>query len=196
MTVEDEIDRILGFSTLGLSSLELLLFPAVEISESTETSIGFVGQAADFISGVSLVSLTGSLLLLYHRKVDINPIFKWVLIPILVVGLAFILGVIAFQGIGKANLKKGFEIGKKFVKPVIFTLGGIAIIPMMGIFPQQLVNASWIGKIIQYIPAFFSIPPLNKNQFYAIVILVKAGGMITSIGGQVIELAQPKKLER
>ena len=66
----------------------------------------------------------------------------------------------------------------------------------MAIFPEKLFNVKYIGKVIYYIPAGLGVPPINKQPYYAIVILVRAGGLITSLAGEVIELARGSESDK
>jgi hypothetical protein len=73
--------------------------------------------------------------------------------------------------------------------PISYSVVGVGMIPLMIIFPDKLFNVTNIGRLIYYIPAGLGIPPVNKQPFYPIVILVRAGGLITSLAGQIIEIS-------
>ncbi|UZD23461.1 hypothetical protein PBT90_08680 [Algoriphagus halophytocola] len=189
MSVEDEIDRILDFTSVGLTSLEVLLFPIEEVAEATEADLGVLKTASKVLAGVGVLSILGSVGMLYHRNAKIPLIIKWLLVPLIIVHVAVILSLFGLLGFGQGGLKKGLEFGLKYVKPIAYSLMGVAIIPLMAIFPEKLFNVKYIGKVIYYIPAGLGIPPINKQPYYAIVILVRAGGLITSLAGEIIELA-------
>ena len=184
MSVEDEIERILDFTSVGLTSLEVLLFPIEEVANSTETDLGFIGTASKVLAGVGVISIAASVGMLYHRHVKISPIIKWFLVPLIILHVAVILSLL------------GLEFGLKYVKPISYSLVGVALIPLMAIFPEKLFNVKYIGKVIYYIPAGLGVPPINKQPYYAIVILVRAGGLITSLAGEVIELARGSESDK
>lgn len=190
MSVEDQIDKILDFTSVGLTSLEVLLFPIEEVANSTETDLGFISTASKVLAGVGVLSVAGSVGMLYHRHVKIPPIIKWFLVPLIILHVAVILSLFGLLGFGQGGLKKGIEFGLKYVKPIAYSLVGVAMIPLIAIFPEKLFNVKYIGKVIYYIPAGFGIPPINKQPYYAVVILVRAGGLITSLAGEIIELAR------
>lgn len=189
MSVEDEIDRILDFTSVGLTSLEVLLFPIEEVANSTETDLGFISTASKVLAGIGILSVAGSVGMLYHRHVNIPPIIKWFLVPLIILHVAVILSLLGLLGFGQGGLKKGLEFGLKYVKPIAYSLVGVAMIPLIAIFPDKLFNVKYIGKVIYYIPAGLGIPPINKQPYYAIVILVRAGGLITALAGEIILLA-------
>ncbi|WP_339869634.1 hypothetical protein [uncultured Algoriphagus sp.] len=196
MSVEDEIERILDFTSVGLTSLEVLLFPIEEVANSTETDLGFIGTASKVLAGVGVISIAASVGMLYHRHVKISPIIKWFLVPLIILHVAVILSLLGLAGFGQGGLKKGLEFGLKYVKPISYSLVGVALIPLMAIFPEKLFNVKYIGKVIYYIPAGLGVPPINKQPYYAIVILVRAGGLITSLAGEVIELARGSESDK
>lgn len=189
MSVEDEIQKIMDFASVGLTSLDVLFFPIQQIADSTETDIGVVGTASKILTGAGVVSVMGSMGMLYHKYVDIPPIIKWLLVPLILLHGGALLVLFGLLGFGKTKLIKGVEFGIKYVMPFLYTFVGIVIIPVMIIFPKSFLNMNYIGKVIYYLPAGLGVPPINKSPYYAIVILVRAGGLITSLAGQIIDLA-------
>lgn len=188
MSVEDEIQKIMDFTSVGLTSLEVLFFPVQQIADVTEADIGVVGTASKVLAGAGVISVMGSLGMLYHKYIDIPPIIKWLLVPLILLHVGAILVLFGLLGFGKTKLIKGVEFGLKYVLPFFYSFVGIIIIPMMIFFPKTFFNMNYIGKIIYYLPAGFGVPPINKSPYYAIVILVRAGGLITSLAGEIIEL--------
>lgn len=189
MSVEDQIEKIMDFTSIGLTSLDVLFFPINQIGEVTDTDLGPVGTASNILAGAGVLSIMGTIGMLYHRNIKIPLIIKWLLVPLILIHIGIILVLFGLLGFGKVGMKKGVEFGLKFVMPIAYSLVGVGMIPAMIIFPEMLFNVTNIGRIIYYIPAGLGIPPINKQPYYAIVILVRAGGLITSLAGQVIDVA-------
>lgn len=189
MSVEDQIERVMDFTSIGLTSLDILFFPIDQIAEVSETDLGPVSTASKILSGAGVLSIMGTLGMLYHRNVEIPLIIKWLLVPLILIHVAGLLMLFGLLGFGKEGIKKLVKFGLKFVMPISYSVVGVGMIPLMIIFPEKLFNVTNIGRVIYYIPAGLGIPPVNKQPFYPIVILVRAGGLITSLAGQVIELA-------
>lgn len=193
MSVEDEIQKIMDFASVGLTSLDVLFFPIQQIADSTETDIGVVGTASKILTGAGVVSVMGSMGMLYHKYVDIPPIIKWLLVPLILLHVGALLVLFGLLGFGKTKLIKGVEFGIKYVMPFLYSFVGVLIIPFM-VYRKE-VTMNYIGKVIYYLPAGLGVPPINKSPYYAIVILVRAGGLITSLAGQIIELASGDSTE-
>ncbi|SHO64529.1 hypothetical protein [Algoriphagus zhangzhouensis] len=193
MSVEDEIQKIMDFASVGLTSLDVLFFPIQQIADSTETDIGVVGTASKILTGAGVVSVMGSMGMLYHKYVDIPPIIKWLLVPLILLHVGALLVLFGLLGFGKTKLIKGVEFGIKYVMPFLYSFVGVLIIPFM-VYRKE-VTMNYIGKVIYYLPAGLGVPPINKSPYYAIVILVRAGGLISSLAGQIIELASGDSTE-
>ncbi|EAZ82824.1 hypothetical protein [Algoriphagus machipongonensis] len=196
MSVEDEIERIMAFTSVGLTSLEVLLFPVEEVAEMGEQDLGFISTASKALAGVGMISVLGSMGLLYHRKVEIPTAVKWILIPILILDVALLASLLGLTTVGTGGLAKAGKFAMKYIKPAVYSLAGVGVIVAMCIWPKTFVNVNYIGKVIYYLPAGLGYPPINKHPLYAVVILVRTGGLITSLAGEVIELMHDPKEEK
>jgi hypothetical protein len=184
----DDVDKIFSIGGMALSGLGLLFYAAEEVADSTETDLGFVGSITKTISMLGLVGTFWSMGLLYHRKIEIPPVIKWVLVPILVLHilvLALILSMLALKTNSVSHVGK---LALKYVKPAVCSLGGIGIIIAMAAMPKQLFNMKFVGMTIHYVPAGFGYAPINKHPFYALVIFVRAGGLVTTFAGNFIDI--------
>lgn len=185
----DDVDKIFAIGGLAISGLGLLFYAAEEVADSTETDLGFVGTITKTISILGLVGTFWSMGLLYHRKIEIPAVIKWILIPIIVLHILVLALVIAMLALNTTSVSKVGKLALKYVKPAVCSLGAIGLIIAMAVMPKKLLKMSYIGKVIHYLPAGLGYPPINKNIFYALVIFVRAGGLVTSLAGGIIEVA-------
>lgn len=184
----DDIDKVFAIGGLAISGLGLLFYAAEEIADSTETDLGFVGAITKTISLIGLVGTFWSMGLLYHRKIEIPTAIKWILIPIVVLHVLVLALVISMLALKTNSVSKVGSLALKYVKPAVLSIGAVGLIIAMAVMPKQLLKMSFIGKAIHYLPAGLGYAPINKHPFYAIVILVRAGGLITSFAGGLTEI--------
>ena len=190
MSVEKEIEKIFAFTDIGLTSLEVLLFPVEEVAEMAEGDLGFISTASKAFAGVGMLSMLGSMGLLYHKHVEIPTAVKWILLPILVIDVLLLSTLLGLTTVGTGGLATAGKFALKYIKPAVYSLVGVGVIVGMIVWPKTFVKVSYVGKIIFYLPAGLGYPPINKHPFYTIVIMVRTGGLVTSLAGQVIELIQ------
>lgn len=185
----NDVDKVFAISGLALSGLSLLFYPAEEIADSTETDLGFVGGITKTISILGLVGTFWSMGLLYHRKVEVSPIVKWVLIPLLVLDVLLLALLFSMMALNTASISKVGKLALKYVKPAVCSLGAVGMIVGMAVMPKQLLNMKFIGKTIHYLPAALGYAPINKHPFYVLVVFVRTGGLITSLAGGIVNVA-------
>ncbi len=192
-TIVDDVDKIFAISGIAISGLELLFYPAEEVADASETDLGFVGTISKVVSVLGLIGTLWTIGLLYTREVEIPAALKWILVPILVLDLLLISMLLGMLALDTASPGKVAKFAIKFLKPGLCTLGAAVMIVAMGFRPKQLLKMSFIGLVIHYLPAGLGYAPINKHPFYAIVVLVRAGGLITTLAGDVIEIATGEK---
>ncbi len=185
----NDIDGIFSITGIAISGLALLFYPAEEVADASETDLGFVGGITKVISLLGLVGTFWSMGLLYEREVQVPKIVKWVLIPLLLLDVMLIALLCGMLALKTGSIGKVGEFTLKYIKPAICSLGAVGIIVAMVVKPDQFLKMSLIGKTVHYLPAALAYPPINKNPFYAIVILVRAGGLVTSLASDVIDIS-------
>ncbi|WP_046757465.1 hypothetical protein [Kordia jejudonensis] len=185
----DDVDRIFAISGLAISGLGLLFYAAEEVADSTETDLGFVGTITKTVSMLGLVGTFWSMGLLYHKKIEMPAAIKWVMVPIIVLHVLVLALILSMLALKTSSVGTVGKLAMKYVKPAVCSLGAVGIIIAMAVMPKKLLKMSNIGMAIHYLPAGLGYAPINKNVFYALVILVRAGGLITTLAGDFIELA-------
>jgi hypothetical protein len=195
----DDVDKIFAISGIAISSLELLFYPAEEIADSSETDLGFVGTITKVVSGLGLIGTLWSAGLVYSRETELPTAIKWILVPLLVLDVLLVALLLGMLRMDTASVGKVVSAALRIFKPALCTLGAAGLIIMMAMMPKKLLKMSFIGLAIHYLPAALGYPPINKQPFYVIVVLVRTGGLITALAGDVIEVAtddnEPPKLE-
>jgi len=182
------IEKILGYADLGLNSLQTLLFPAEEAAGMAEQDLGFLSTVSNVLTGVGLISTLVSIGVLYEKHVKIHWMLKWIFVPLIILDVLLVALLLGLVAAGPGKLKQAGQWIVKYVLPVAYTLGGAGVIIAMAVLPKQFLKVSYIGKVIYSPPGCLSYPPINKQPFFAIVILVRTGGIITYTAGGMIEL--------
>lgn len=185
----NDVDTIFAISGLAISGLALLFYPAEEIADATETDLTFIGAVSKVISVLGLVCTLWSVGLFAYKEKEIPIVIKFVLIPIILLHVMLMALLLSMLALKTTSVSKVLGLAAKYVKPAVCSIGGIGIIVAMAVMPKKLLKMSYIGMAIHYLPAGLGYAPINKHPFYAIVILVRAGGLITSLAGDFIELA-------
>lgn len=193
ITVSD-VDKVFAISGIALSGLALLFYPAEEVADSTETELGFIGTVSKVISGLGLIGTLWSMGLLYTEETeDMPPALRWVLVPLLVLDVFLVLLLLGMMALNTTSVGKVGSFALKFIKPVVCTLGAVGLIVGMAVMPKKLLKMSFIGMTIHYLPAALGYAPINKQPFYVLVILVRTGGLITALAGNIIDVATEEK---
>lgn len=182
----DDISKFVAYTGIGLSALGILFYPVEEVGNVTETDLGFIPTVSKVITGLGLLTSTWEVIMLYNKHVNLPTPLKWILIPLLILDV-LLLAILVAVMLGLKKLKIAGNFVSKYLQPAVFSLGGAGLIIGMAVFPEYLLKTSWIGKIIHYLPAGLGYAPINKHPFYAIVILVRTGGLITATAGSLIE---------
>lgn len=185
----DDVDKVFAISGIALSGLALLFYPAEEIADATEADLGFVGTITKVVSGLGLIGTLWGIGLLYSREVEIPAVLKWVLVPILILDVLLVSLLLAMLALDTASVGKVGKLALKYVKPAICSLGAVGIIVAMAIMPKRLLKMSFIGMAIHYLPAALGYAPINKHPFYVLVVFVRTGGLITTLAGDIIDVA-------
>lgn len=183
----DDVDNIFAIGGIAISGLALLFYPAEEIADSSEADLGFVGTITKVVSVLGLIGTLWSVGLLYHKNVEIPVVLKWVLVPLLILDLFLVTLLIGTLAMGSTS--KVVRAGLKYVKPVICSLGAVGLIIAMAVMPKRLLKMSMIGMAIHYLPAALGYAPINKHPFYLLVVFVRTGGLITTLAGDIIDVA-------
>lgn len=188
----NDIDGIFSITGIAISGLALLFYPAEEVADASETDLGFVGGITKVISLLGLVGTFWSMGLLYEREVQVLKIVKWILIPLLLLDVTLIALLCGMLALKTGSIVEVVKFVLKYIKPAVCSLGAAGIIIAMIVDPDKYLKMPLIGKTIHYLPATLAYPPINKNPFYAIVILVRAGGLVTSLASDVIDVSTDK----
>jgi len=184
------LSKILDYTDLGISSLEILFFPVEEGANMAETEVPFVSTVSKVLAGVGMISTILSLIILYEKHAKIHWMLKWILVPLVILDVALVALLLGLAGPGPSKLKAAGQWAVKYLLPAAYTLGGGALLVMMAVLPKHFLKVSYIGKAIYYLPGALGYPPINKHPFYTLVILVRTGGIITTVVGGMIELAE------
>ncbi len=191
-----DVTKVFSYSGLALSALGILFYPAEEIADATETDLGFIPTISKVLSALGLIGTLWSVGLLYNEHVKLPTLLKWVFVPLLILDVVLVTVLLAILGLGPEKLPVVGKFILKYIKPAICSLGAVGLIIAMAVLPKQLLRVSYIGDVIHYLPAAFNYPPINKHPFYAIVVVVRTGGLITSAaGGFVEELVEGQEKE-
>lgn len=188
-TTLDDVTKVFTYSGLALSALGILFYPAEEIADATETDLGLIPTMSKVISGLGLIGTLWSVGLLYNEHIKLPALLKWVFVPLLILDVVLVTALLALVGIGPEKLSIAAKFALKYIKPAICSFGAVGLIIGMAVFPKYLLKVSYTGDVIHYLPAALNYPPINKNPFYAIVVAVRTGGLITSSAAGFIETA-------
>ncbi|WP_339695610.1 hypothetical protein [uncultured Roseivirga sp.] len=188
--------KILEYTDLGMTGLNILFFPVDEGAKMAEADAGIISTATTVMGGVGAIMALVSTI---HNQ-NAHWTIKWIAVPLILlhVGALVVLFGIAGSG-GVSQFKVLATKGLTYSMPIINGLHAGYIIYEMISDSKANVNARNIGQVIYKMPAILSYPPVNKHPFFAIVILVRTGGLITTSVGGMIELLhegqENKKIE-
>ncbi|WP_026956926.1 hypothetical protein [Algoriphagus vanfongensis] len=191
MSVDRTIEKILQYADAGLTSLEVLLFPAEQILEMADQEENLISRTSNVLFGLGMVSTITSFGIVYARDIQLDWRFKWIAYPVLT--LILLAESIWIYSMMKTGSPKLLEKILNFGKPILYLASGGLVIAAMIYNPKSFFNMINVGRAIYLVPGIFALPPLKKLPFYPIVILVRAGGKITQLAAQVIELASPEE---
>jgi hypothetical protein len=180
--------KIIGYAKLGIGSLNMLLFPANEVADATESDLGFL---SDISMGFSIFGMVSGVTLFLKKQVDEHGLIKVFGFALLAVGFALWVLLFALTTVGSMGGVK--KLGKKALKllmPVCETVYGGYLIGTMIHDPEEELTVSNIGDVIHYLPSAISYTPLQKSPYYAIVILIRTGGLITNSVAGFIEMLE------
>jgi len=184
----NDVDRAFAIGGIAVSSLAFLFYPADEIENVSETDLGFVGTISNIISVLSLIGTLWTIGLLYERNAPLPKLVRRWLVPLVVLDVALFALIIAIRVIGTEGIKKVGTFALKKMKPVICSFGAFGLLFAMAVVPKQLLTVTNVGMFIHFSPAVISASPLNKNPYYIIVVLIRAGGLATSLAGDIIDV--------
>lgn len=188
-------NKILEYTDLGIAGLNVLLFPPTEVAAATESDLGFISTASTGLTAVS--SLSALLSTIHNTKAHWT--IKWIVIPLVLLHVAAI--AVLFGTAASGSFSKFKEIaskGMKIISPLLAcAMGGYVIYEIISA-PKENLHSRSIGSIIYKLPAIMALTPLKKTPYYAIVIIIRTGGLITkSVGGfaEMLEEGQKKLAE-
>lgn len=181
----EEVFRVINYTRLGLGSLNMLLFPAGQIADATKTDIGFLSTAS---TGLSVLGMVGGVVAFLKKKVDENGPLKVFGFALLAIGFGLWVLLFALTKIGSfSGVKELGQKAQKLLMPICESVYGGYLIGTMIDDPDNELTVSNVGEVIQYLPSAISYTPLTNSPYYAIVILVRVGGQITSATAGFIE---------
>ncbi len=183
-----EVFKVIGYTKLGIGSLNMLLFPASEVAEATESDLGFLSDVSSVFSVLGMV--TGTTLYI-KKSIDQHGLLKVMGYGILAIGIG--LWVLLFVLMKTDSVGKTMSLAKKAKKllsPAAHSLYGGFLIGTMIEDHENELTASNIGDVLHYLPSAISYTPLQKTPYYAIVILIRTGGLITSSVAGFIEMLE------
>lgn len=183
-----EVFKIIGYTKLGIGSLNMLLFPAGQVAEATESDLGFL---SDISTGFSVLGMVTGTTLYIKKSIDKHGIIKVLAYGLLALGIG--LWVLLFVLMKTDSVSKTMSLAKKAKKllsPACESLYGGFIIATMIEDHEKELNASNIGDVLHYLPSAISYTPLQKTPYYAIVIFIRTGGLITSSVAGFIEMLE------
>lgn len=188
MSDSKEVFRIIGYTKLGIGSLNMLLFPASEVADAVEGDLGFL---SDISTGFSVLGMVTGTTLFIKKSVDQHGFIKVFAYALLALGIG--LWVLLFVLMKTGSMSKSMSLAKKakkYLSPALESIYGGFIIWTMIDDPEEELTASNIGDVIHYLPSAISYTPLTKSPYYAIVILIRTGGLITNSVAGFIEMLE------
>ena len=189
----DTFSKILKYTDMGMAGLNILLFPPTEIADMAEQDLGFISHAS---TGLTITGGLTSLLSFIHNR-EAHWTIKWIVIPLIILhvaALAVLFGVAGAGSFGK--FKELAKKGMSLISPGLTTLtGGYLIYEMMS-EPEENMTVANFGGVIYKLPAIMAYTPLKQTPYYAIVILIRSGGLVTQSVGGFIEILEAGNAEQ
>lgn len=180
--------KIIGYTKLGIGSLNMLLFPAGQVADATESDLGFL---SDISTGFSVLGMVTGTTLYIKKSIDKHGLLKVLAYGLMAIGIGLWVLLFVLMKVGSVGKTMSLaKKAKKYLSPACESLYGGFIIATMVEDHKNELTASNIGDVIHYLPSAISYTPLQKSPYYAIVILIRTGGLITSSVAGFIEMLE------